>query len=257
MTDISLFERIKILFGLVFSSPFFLSLVVIFLLTTFVLVLYNRMKNKKLKYVVAVGYFAIAVLILIKYGPSILELSDSLVDQIFSFLYFPNIISYICMMIITTLLLIITLVNNNIKAFIKTCNIVTFVMIEILFVLSLDVITKNKIDIYTKTEIYSNATLMVLIQASTAIFGIWLLIIFINFLVDKINKKIELKSKETKLYNVILEENEKVPSSNLVLDSTEEVEEPKELSDEEFNSLFKKYNSKYNEIIKSNENNKK
>src|SRR5574344_1030579 len=167
MTDYSFFERLKILFGLIFSSPFFLALIVIFILTTVVLIGYNKLKNKYLKYGVAFGYFLIAILILIKYGSSILNLSDSLINQIFSFIYFPNIIAYICMMIITTLLLIMTLVNNKLHLFIKSCNIITFVIIEILFVLSLDVIVSNNIDIYTETSVYSNETLMILIQTST------------------------------------------------------------------------------------------
>ena len=83
----NVFDRLKILFDLITSSPFFIALIVIFLLTTFVLVLYKKLKNKVLKYVVAINYFIICLMIVIKYSKTILTLSDNLVDQIFTFFY--------------------------------------------------------------------------------------------------------------------------------------------------------------------------
>ena len=39
----NVFDRLKILFDLITSSPFFIALIVIFLLTTFVLILYKKL----------------------------------------------------------------------------------------------------------------------------------------------------------------------------------------------------------------------
>ncbi len=237
-------DRIKILFNLIISSPFFLSVVVIFLLTTFVLVLYNRIKNKKLKYVVAFGYLLIAVLILIKYGKSIISLSDNLVDQVFSFLYFPNIIAYFCMIIISILVLVATFINKKTNFFTKALNIVSFVIILILFVLTLDVIVKYDIDIYTKTEVFSNDTLVVLIQASTFIFALWVFLLLINYIVNKINNKLDK--------NTFHEMEEKVDNNVQVFEIPNEMTDDFEkMSDEEFSKLVKENkNNLYNEIFK-------
>ncbi len=238
-------DRIKILFNLIISSPFFLSVVVIFLLTTFVLVLYNRIRNKKLKYVIAFGYLLIAILILIKYGKSIISLSDNLVDQVFSFLYFPNIISYFCMIIITILILITTFVNKNTKFFTKALNIVSFVVILILFVLTLDVIIRYDIDIYTKTEVFRNDTLVVLIQASTFIFALWVFLLFINYIVNIINNRLD----KNKFHEI----EEKVDDKVQVFEIPDEnIDDFEKMTDEEFSKLVKENkNNLYQEIFKT------
>ena len=237
-------DRIKILSNLIISSPFFLSIIVIFLLTTFVLVLYNRIKNKMLKYIVAFGYLLIAILILIKYGTSILSLSDSLVDQVFSFLYFPNLIAYFCMIIISILILVYTFVNKKTKFFVKSLNIVSFIILIILFVLTLDVIIKNNINIYEKSEVFSNDTIVILIEASTFIFATWILLLFINYIVNIINDKL------TK--NEFHEIEEKIDDKISVY----EVKEPyfedfERMSDEEFTKAIKVKKYFYDDIFKN------
>jgi len=239
-------DRIKILCNLIISSPFFIFIVVIFLLTTFVLLLYGRIKNKILKYVVAFGYLLIALLILIKYGSSILNLSDSLVDQVFSFLYFPNLIAYVCMIILTILIIIYTFVNKKTKFFIKTFNVITFVFIMILFVLTLDVIVRNGINIYDKVEVFSNETIVVLIEMSTFIFAIWTVSLFINYIVNVINEKLE-KNKfheiEEKVEDII-----SVYENNVNIDSEVEFET---MTDEEFEKSIKVKKHFYDDIFKN------
>lgn len=223
----NVFDRLKILFDLITSSPFFIALIVIFLLTTFVLLLYKRLKNKILKYVVAVNYFIICLMIVIKYSKTILTLSDNLVDQIFTFFYFPNIIAYLCMIILAILLLIKVLLSHYKTDFIKIVSIISFFNILILFILSLDTIIKNNINIYEKTSVYQNETLTVLIQESTFIFGIWVFIYVVDFIASKIMQNIE----KNKFYE--MEEKQGDVIEKIVTDETKD-EDFKFMSDEEF-----------------------
>lgn len=240
------FDRIKILFDLIISSPFFISIVVIFLLTTFLLLLYGRIKNKILKYVAALGYFLIAVLILFKYGSSILNLSDSLIDQVFSFLYFPNLIAYICMIIISILIIIYTFVNKKSMFYIKLLNTSSFIFIMILFILTLDVILKNNINIYEKTEVFSNETIVILIEMSTFIFAIWTILLFINYIVNLINAKLE-KNKFHEMEEKI-EDKISVYENDINLDNTLEFET---MTDEEFRKSIKVKKHFYDDIFKN------
>ena len=242
----TLLDRIKILFNLIISSPFFISIIVIFLLTTFVLILYGRIKNNTLKYVVAFGYLLIAVLILIKYGSSILNLSDSLVDQVFSFLYFPNLIAYVCMIILTILIIIYTFVNKKTKFFIKIFNVISFVFLMILFILTLDVIVKNGINIYDKVEVFSNETIVVLIEMSTFIFAIWTISLFINYIVNVINEKLE-KNKFHEIEEKV-EDKISVYENNVNIDSEVEFET---MTDEEFEKSIKVKKHFYDDIFKN------
>lgn len=223
----NVFDRLKILFDLITSSPFFIALIVIFLLTTFVLLLYKRLKNKILKYVVAVNYFIICLMIVIKYSKTILTLSDNLVDQIFTFFYFPNIIAYLCMIILAILLLIKVLLSHYKTGFIKIVSIISFFNILVLFILSLDTIIKNNINIYEKTSVYQNETLTVLIQESTFIFGIWVFIYVVDFIASKIMQNIE----KNKFYE--MEEKQGDVIEKIVTDEIKD-EDFKFMSDEEF-----------------------
>lgn len=223
----NVFDRLKILFDLITSSPFFIALIVIFLLTTFVLLLYKKLKNKVLKYVVAINYFIICLMIVIKYSKTILTLSDNLVDQIFTFFYFPNIIAYLCMIILAILLLIKVLLSHYKTGFIKIVSIISFFNILILFILSLDTIIKNNINIYEKTSVYQNETLTVLIQESTFIFGIWVFIYVVDFIASKIMQNIE----KNKFYE--MEEKQGDVIEKIVTDEAKD-EDFKFMSDEEF-----------------------
>ena len=157
----NVFDRLKILFDLITSSPFFIALIVIFLLTTFVLVLYKKLKNKVLKYVVAINYFIICLMIVIKYSKTILTLSDNLVDQIFTFFYFPNIIAYLCMIILAILLLIKVLLSHYKTGFIKIVSIISFFNILILFILLFCGIVINIFNVNNdENEIMNNSSII-------------------------------------------------------------------------------------------------
>ena len=83
---------------------------------------------------------------------------------------------------------------------------------------------------------------MVILQASMYIFFIWMGILFINYIVNKINDTFELKSNLNKKQNVV------------VLPNDEKFEEIKQFSDYEFVNAFvenrkKERNEEYKKII--------
>ena len=149
------------------------------------------------------------------------------------------------MIIITILILITTFVNKNTKFFTKALNIVSFVVILILFVLTLDVIIRYDIDIYTKTEVFRNDTLVVLIQASTFIFALWVLLLFINYIVNIINDRLD----KNKFHEI----EEKVDDKVQVFEIPDEnIDDFEKMTDEEFSKLVKENkNNLYQEIFKT------
>lgn len=202
MEQLTFIERIKSLFQIIASSPFFIAFAVILVLTLIVLIINARSKNKVVKNITIFGYLIITIYLLVRYGSSILKLSDNLVEKVFTVLYFPNLLSYICMMVIATLLIIFTVVSKKISKFARYSNIFIFIVIEFLFVLTLDVIVSKNIDIYSKVAVYSNKTLIVLIQSSMGIFGLWVLVLIIDLIANgllkksKSNKKVVVKEEQ-------------------------------------------------------------
>ncbi len=254
MEPISFFDRIKMLFKIVSGSSFFIILFAIAIFTLIILIINVKSKNKTIKIITASVYGIVVILALIKYWQALLSLGDTIVDKIFTAVYFPNYISYICMMIISILLIILVITNKKISSFGKYGSILSFSFIIFLFILTLETIMSNNIVITSKTSIYSNETLVILIQTSTIIFTIWIVFYLIGSVVSLIDKKINspiIKEKINKdIFNKLRIEN---------MDAFINLEDPSEMNDSEFEEALHKYKKKneYKDIMKITKLNKK
>ena len=225
MEDITFFERIKLLFSLISSSPFFVIILFLLIAATLTLVLSKKSNNRNLKIIVTVLYFISFILIIFNYGSSFTKFFDNLVTKLFTYLYFPSIIAYLCLMIIGILILVKMILRKEKSKFIVISNVMLFTISVLLFVLSIDIIVKGNIDIFEKTSIYNNETLMVLIQANTTVYLIWFITLLIKYLANKIIKKLDY---------------EEIPKED-----KEEIKEVRYLTDEEFNTSFENYKKKH------------
>ena len=147
------------------------------------------------------------------------------------------------MLVITIFVLINGFINKNHTNIIKIGNIICFSMIWFLLILVLDVVKSNQIDVYDVKSIYSNETLMVILQASMYVLFIWMGILFINYIVNKINDTFELKTNKDKKNTIV------------VLPSDEKFEDVKQFTDDEFIHAFvdkrkDDRNKQYQKIIK-------
>ena len=193
MVNVSFFERIKTIFDLIFSESFFVTLLIILILTVTVLIINIRVKSKAPKYAVAIVYSGLAILVLVRYGHYVISLNDSIVDKFFRAMYFPNIVVYLSMLIITVLLLILTIINNKYLKFTRICSFLCFFSIWFLFVLTIDTVKADGLNFYEISELYANGTVMILLQASMATFGVWCMIMIIDIIVRKLSDRMDKK----------------------------------------------------------------
>lgn len=240
MTEYSFFERLSKIFDVIFSSPFFVSLIIVLFLTIIILVINSKVVNKKPKMIASILYVLIAVLVIIRYGKYMLSINDSLVEKVFSAMYFPNLITYLCILLISVFVIIMSFMKKNNNIVTKCGNIFSFGLLWFMFVLILDVARTNNIDVYDVKSIYSNESMLILLQASTYIFIVWMGILLMNYIVKKITSFIEKKNKP-----------------NDVINNTddESFDDVKSISDEEFNNGFvsinnTKRNEEVNDILK-------
>lgn len=240
MTEYSFFERLSKIFDVIFSSPFFVSLLIVLFLTIIILVINSKVVNKKPKMIASILYVLIAVLVIIRYGKYMLSINDSLVEKVFSAMYFPNLITYLCILLISVFVIIMSFMKKNNNIVTKCGNIFSFGLLWFMFVLILDVVRTNNIDVYDVKSIYSNESMLILLQASTYIFIVWMGILLMNYIVKKITSFIEKKNKP-----------------NDVINNTddESFDDVKSISDEEFNNGFvsinnTKRNEEVNDILK-------
>ena len=278
MEPLSFIERFTKLFQIIFTSSFFIVSIIVIVLTVIVLIVDTKVKNKTVRLVALVGYVLIFSSIIFQYGKSILLIGDSLFDNIFTTIYFPNIISYLCMMVIAAILCVISVISNKLSNVIRISNIMVVLILIILFVFSLDIIVKQEINIYAKASVYANESLTILIQTSTGLFTVWVVLLGIDLLIKyivhkspknpeelRVSPKGEEKTKKNKVQNKTNPSKEKIePKDKKISKETKPVTKPKTnvpkqpqlnmdevgyLTDEDFNKSMKKFKKEEDQIL--------
>ncbi len=197
MESISFLERISKIFGLVTSSGFFISLLLIIILTIGFTIFNSKVKTKIPKIVGGIGYLLITVFIIFKYAIAFYNLQDSFTDKLFSSFYFPNLITYVSILLISIFVIVMDFISKNKTLVFKIIGVTSFGIILLLLALILDTVIKKEIDVYSAKSIYESNDLMILIQATTAVFFIWMVIELIDYYSRKIAKKLDATSNKS------------------------------------------------------------
>lgn len=213
MTNFSLTDKIKILINTVISTPFF-SLSAIFGLILAVLMVVDIIKHKKIRkrfYIAA--WFFVTIFIVAKYIKIIPTLVDNLVNQLFMTLYFPSMGIYMFILIFINVSFIYCLFKNVHKSY-KILTGIISIILDLFFVIIINIVLENKIDVNAEISLYTNSKLLVLLELSTALFVSWvLLVIFIS-------AYLKLKIFDN---NLLFEQNYSFPKMEVYLDENNKV----------------------------------
>lgn len=234
MVELSLIEKIKTLFTLIFSSSLFLIL----LLGIFIIlvdIFYISKQSKKVKIMYLVVSFVVIGILLITYFEEFLKFIDVLNKNIVMLINFPSLLQYTVIIFITLIIMTISIFNKKINRIISRINIGVFIADLFIFFLILDQINKANIDLSNKVNIYSNTNLMALFEISMIIFVTWLL----GLIIYKVCFKLISKNKDN---NISLENNYndsiKIEETNKINNEDEEIELPKRKEDGTIINLY-------------------
>ena len=121
-------------------------------------------------------------------------------------IFFPNLATYIIIIIITNIIFLYTILNKKTKSLSKISNILFFTIIIVLMLYTLEQIISDNINIYQFQEVYSDKNISVLIQSTTLIFTLWMTLIISKIIIDKlIQKSIETITTEQTQNNTSIE----------------------------------------------------
>lgn len=199
MIQMSLFEQLAYLVEMIVSSP--LTIFLLFIICGFVALLIAEIKSKDktISKILVYGFLTSTILVAFIYNKSILMLLDSFMDKVFETIFFPNIVTYVLILVFINALLITLLLKNKVKDVYKVITFIATVQIDFLAILTLNTITKNDINIYSELTLYSDKTLLVLLQFTTEIFVLWLIIMFMATIISNL---ISMKNKELRKQNL-------------------------------------------------------
>ena len=192
MIQNNILEQFKNVYNIFISDKNILIIGIIAVLTLLILEIFSIFNKKKItKILLAFSYLLIFGTLIYFYHNEILTFLDYLMDNIFIFIFFPNLAVYTLTLVIINILMIRTMFYKSSKI-IKTISVLFFVVFNIIFYLIINNVIKNNILVYEPLNVYTNSDLLSMVQISMYIFIIYLIIMLIYKVSTNIIKSIKL-----------------------------------------------------------------
>ena len=189
MTQTTILEKLKIVFDVSMSSKLFVAVIAFIILLAVVALKTNKKNVQRGKLVYGLTYAAILIAILVFYHESLGKMFDYMMNNFFIVLYFPNVAVYLAAIIITNIILLVSVFNFKTPKLVRNINIVVYGIIHYLLALVLNVISENKLDIFSQVSVYGNKDAQAIIEFSSAIFIIWIIFLIFYKIIRKYQKK--------------------------------------------------------------------
>lgn len=232
MSPLSLMTKLQTVFDLITSKNLYLMILAAIVILTIIFITTNGSNRKQSKRTYILLYLAGFIFIALEYGSNFMTLVDYAINEVFITYYFPNIVIYLIMLIITNVVLFKTIFSNKADFKLKVINSAAFAIIMYLFILAISQIATLNLDVFNITELYSSNAVRSLLELSMFIFVFWMVVLIVYHLIRKYQYKHNLIQVESFTnYNIIhnfdIKEAYKVPKKQVI------IEEPKEEKKEE------------------------
>ena len=234
MSYLSIVEKFKILFDMILDVKFIFIFLGVLVIATF-LYLIKKIDNRKYIMIITLSLLLILGIDIVINYKELAEVFDNFMTIFFSNIYFPSVYVYVGTLLIVAIAFITSMFNKMLNKIYKIINGITFVMNNILLTIILNIIAKNKIDVFTPNELYTNINLVAVLEISIGLFIVWVLSLIVVYttsvICDRIgNKRREVVTCDTNSDVEGIDITKDTSSYNNVLTPVEAVSEVKEPS---------------------------
>ena len=231
MSYLSIVEKFKILFDMILDVKFIFIFLGVLVIATF-LYLIKKIDNRKYIMIITLSLLLILGIDIVINYKELAEVFDNFMTIFFSNIYFPSVYVYVGTLLIVAIAFITSMFNKMLNKIYKIINGITFVMNNILLVIILNIIAKNKIDVFTPNELYTNINLVAVLEISIGLFVLSLIVVYTTSVIcDRIgNKRRELVTCDINSDVEGIDITKDTSSYNNVLTPVEAVSEVKEPS---------------------------
>lgn len=195
MSYLSIVEKFKILFDMILDVKFIFIFLGVLVIATF-LYLIKKINNRKYIMIITLSLLLILGIDIVINYKELAEVFDNFMTIFFSNIYFPSVYVYVGTLLIVAIAFITSMFNKMLNKIYKIINGVTFVMNNILLVIILNIIAKNKIDVFTPNELYTNINLVAVLEISIGLFVLWVLSLIVAYTTSVICDRIGNKRRE-------------------------------------------------------------
>ena len=174
--ELSLFDKMKIIVELLFSSFMFIELFLLFLLLFLLVIINMKAKTKALPVFLTV-IFIFSILGFIIYHFSYVSMCvDTLIMKIMDYYYFPSTVVFFFLFVFAVLIFIYTLFSKKLLLWKKIVNYGIMTIIFLFFSVFVGSAGLNHIDLADTVSLYQNNQILSIVQVSNLIFLCWLVI---------------------------------------------------------------------------------
>lgn len=192
MRYLTLLEKLKILFDTIMAFKSIFILIIIMLILT-ILFIFRKISNKKYILFMSISMLFTLVLSIVKNYKVLANTFDDFTTIFFNGIYFPSIYIYIGILVIIALTFIISILSNKKKKIYKIINSMAFIINNIFFIIILNIIAKNNINVFEISSLYTNNVLVAMLELNVGLFILWLTILSITYITNIICDKITSK----------------------------------------------------------------
>ena len=193
--ELSLFEKMKMIFELLFSSFMFLELFLLFLLL-FLLGVVNIKANNKILPIFLTVIFGISILGFVIYHSTYVAMCiDTFIMKVMDYYYFPSTVVFFFLFFIAVLIFIYTLFSKNLLLWKKIFNYGIMSIIFLFFSMFVGSANLNHVDLADTVSLYQHDQILSIVQLSNLVFLCWIVVSFFYhlylFFRRKFDKKVE------------------------------------------------------------------
>ena len=197
MVDTTIISKLNLIYDFLKYNNLIFLILLLFIVIVLDLCYGKNKKETKILYGIVITLL-LSFMILVYYKP-FFNIFDIYITNIVKISYFPSIIEYVSMILITIILQIYSLKRKN--GFIQHFNLWIGIIIEILFIINIIALNGIKIDLNNLTSIYENDLLLSIFQVSGMTFILWIIINILIFIVSLyLTDKIEMPKLSKDIY---------------------------------------------------------
>ena len=189
--NLSLIEKLGVIFKYTFSS--FLSIeMFIFSLLLFCILVYSVKVNNHFIQMISIGiYIGFVIGIIISYTSYVQTSFNSFTKAILNYIYFPSTVAYFFIIVFVTILILYTLFSKNITNIKKIFNYLFFSIMYFFFMTFMALSAFDGVDLMEITELYKNDTILSIVQISNLLLVIWLIVTGFYYLYRYFKKRFD------------------------------------------------------------------
>ena len=189
--EMTVIDKLILIFKYITSSFMGIELFLLSLILFLFTILNIKKNNKIVKIMSIILCASFLVGLMIAYRSYAMESIDSFISIILSYLYFPSMIVYFFIILITTIAFICTILSKKMAKSKKIINCISLSFLYFCFMAIIALATKSNIDLSVVNELYKNDTILSFVQISNMVFFLWIeytaLYYFYKFLESKLD----------------------------------------------------------------------